>query len=83
MKAKSKRQALVRYEDRSKSVKFYNAETQSVLTSRNFHFLEPSEPSQTIPEQILITPDNVVCEGESMDDAWNVDAEPGPSSPQK
>jgi hypothetical protein len=69
MKAKSKRQALVRYEDGLKSVKFYNTETQSVLTLRNFHFLEPSEPPNTILEQLLITPDNVAHKGESMGDA--------------
>ncbi len=89
MKAKSKQRALVRYEDGSKSVKFYNAESRSVLTLRNFRFLEPSEPSNTIPEQLLIASDDVACEGESIGDArntmdaWNVDAKPGPSNPRK
>jgi hypothetical protein len=89
MEAKSKRRALIRYDNRFKSVKYYTAETQSVLTSRNFHFLKPLDPSNTIPEQISITPDDVPREGESMGntqntmDTWNVDAEPGPLSPQK
>jgi len=89
MEAKSKRWALVRYEDGSKSVKFYNTETRSVLTLRNYRFLEPSEPSKPIPEQLLIAPDDVAREGESMGnmrntgDAQNVDAEPGPLNPRK
>jgi hypothetical protein len=84
---KSKRRALVRYDNGSKSVKYYTAKTQSVLTSRNFHFLKPSDPSNSIPEQLSIAPDDVPCEGESMGDAQNtvdarnVDAEPGPSTP--
>ena len=89
MEAKSKRRALVGYEDGSKSVKFYNTETRSVLTSRNYCFLEPSDPSKAIPEELLIAPDNAVHEGESMGnaqntgDAWNVDAKPVPLNPQK
>ena len=89
MEAKSKRQALVRYEDGSKSVKFYNAETQLVLTLRNYRFLKPSDPSKAIPEQLSIAPDDVARKGESMGNAWNtgdarnVDAKPGPLNPQK
>ena len=89
MEAKSKRRALIRYEDGSKSVKFYNAETRSVLTLRNYRFLEPLDPSKAISEELLIAPDNVAREGESMGnaqntrDARNVDAEPGPLNPQK
>ena len=89
MEAKSKRRALVGYEDGSKSVKFYNAETQLVLTLRNYHFLEPSDPSKAIPEQLSITPDNVAHEGESIGnmqntgDTRNVDAKPGPLNPRK
>ena len=89
MEAKSKRRALIGYEDGSKSVKFYNAETRSVLTSRNYRFLEPSDPSKAISEELLIASDDVAREGESMGnaqntrDAQNVDAKPGPLNPQK
>jgi len=88
MEAKSKWHALVGYDNRSKSVKYYNAETWLILTLRNFHFLEPSETSDTL-EQLLIAPDDVACKGESWDDTrntmdtWIVDAEPGPSSSRK
>jgi hypothetical protein len=68
MEAKSKQHALVGYDDGSKSVKYYTAETQSVLTSRNFCFLEPSD-LDAILEQLSIAPDDVLCEGESMGDA--------------
>jgi hypothetical protein len=61
MKPKSKHRALVGYEDGSKSVLYYNAETRKILISRNFHFLEPSTAS---PKRLLITPDD---EGESRD----------------
>ena len=53
--------ALVSYKDGSKSVLYYNAETQKILTSRNFRFLEPSIPSL---EHLLIMPND---EGESRD----------------
>jgi hypothetical protein len=85
MEAKSKRRALVGYEDGSRSVKYYNAETRSVLTSRNYCFLEPSE---TVPEQLLVTPDDVAREGElgtrnAVDARNTANAEPGPSNPRK
>ncbi len=84
MEAKSKRWALIGYEDGSKSVKYYNAETQSVLTLRNFRFLNPSN---TVPEQLVIALNDVAREGESKGnaqntmDARNINAEPGPSNP--
>src|SRR6266853_286759 len=59
MEPKSKRCALVGYEDGSQSVLYYNAETRKILISRNFHFLEPLN---TTPECLVITPDD---EGES------------------
>jgi len=59
MEPKSKRRALVGYEDGSQSVLYYNAETRKILISRNFRFLEPSDAT---PERLLITPDD---EGES------------------
>ena len=39
MKPKSKQQLFVGFDDGSKSVKYYNAETRKVLTSRNYRFL--------------------------------------------
>ena len=74
MEPKSKRRALVGYEDGSKSVLYYNVETRKILTSRNFHFLEPAIPS---PEHLLITPDN---EGESGDATDIVTGTPGKPS---
>ena len=59
MEPKSKRCALVGYEDGSQSVLYYNAETRKILISRNFHFLEPSNAT---PECLVIMPDD---EGES------------------
>jgi hypothetical protein len=52
----------VGYDDGSKSIKYYNAETRKVLTSRNIHFLAltNAEPS---PEPMVILPDTP-CEGE-------------------
>jgi len=79
---------LVGYDDGSKSVLYYNAETHKVLTSRNFHFLEPSDTPADL-ECIIITANNVAHEGESMGDtpntvdAQNVDGEPRPLSLQK
>jgi hypothetical protein len=71
MEPKSKCRALVGYEDGSKSVLYYNVETRKILTSRNFHFLEPTIPS---PEHLLITPDD---EGESRDATDIVTGMPG------
>jgi len=56
--------ALVRYDDSSKSVLYYSAETQKVLTSRNFYFLKPSD-TPTDPEHIVIMANDVAHEGES------------------
>ena len=55
MEFKSRRQVFVGYDDGSKSVKYYNAETCKILTSRNFHFLSLTD--ETPPEPIAITPD--------------------------
>jgi hypothetical protein len=78
MEPRSKRRALVGYNDGSKSVLYYNAETRKVLTSRNYHFLDPSD-SILQPEQLLVTPDDAACEGEPRDDVRNItDVEAGP-----
>ena len=51
------------YDDGSKSIKYYNAETRKVLTSRNFHFLSLTQ-DKSPPEPIEVLPD-VPHEGES------------------
>jgi hypothetical protein len=63
MLPKSKRCIYVGYDDGSNSVKYYNAETRKVLTSRNFRSLQlPIHPKS--PEPVAITPD-IQHEGES------------------
>jgi hypothetical protein len=52
MLPKSQRCAYVRYNKGSKAVKFYNAATRNILTSRNYHFLVPSDASP--PEEIIV-----------------------------
>jgi hypothetical protein len=58
---KSKRRAYVGYDDASKSVTYYNAETRKILTSRNYVFLTPKPAEQ--PEEILVE-DHPTREGE-------------------
>jgi hypothetical protein len=58
---KSKRRAYVRYDDVSKSVLYYNTETRTILTSRNYVFL--TAKSANIPEEITVE-DTPMCEGE-------------------
>jgi len=55
MLPKSLRRAYVGYDEGSKSVIYYNAAMQNILTSRNFRFLSPAETSP--PEEIAIEPD--------------------------
>ena len=62
MLPKSQRRAYVRYDKRSKSIKYYNAAMRNVLTLRNFCFLPWIEPSP--PEEIGIEP-NAPLEGEN------------------
>ena len=83
MEPRSKHRALVSYDDGSKSVLYYSAESCKVLTSRNFKFLDPLHAD---PECILITPDDAVHEGEPdsgmqsiLCDVSNVQPEAGPS----
>jgi hypothetical protein len=63
MLPKSKRQIYVGFDDGSKAVKYYNAETRKILTSRNFKHLTLTKRDKT-PEPITITP-NARPEGES------------------
>jgi len=63
MESKSRRRVFISYDDGSKSVKYYNAETHKILTSQNFRFLSLTN-DETPPEPIAITPD-APGEGES------------------
>ena len=54
MLPKSKQQIYVGFDDGAKAVKYYNAETRKILTSRNFRHLNP-QPEKP-PEPIIITP---------------------------
>ena len=63
MESKSRRRLFVGYDDGSKSVTYYNAETRKILTSQNFRFLNLTD-DETPPEPMVITPD-VPDEGES------------------
>src|ERR1700677_3360756 len=63
MLPKSKRHIYVGYNDGSNSVKYYNAKTRKVLTSRNYRSLRlPMDPKP--PKPVVITPD-IPHEGES------------------
>src|SRR6266581_5738828 len=55
---KSQRRVYVGYDDGSKAVKYYNPATRNILTSRNFHFIDPAdtEPPDE-PEEIAIVPE--------------------------
>lgn len=62
MQTKSHRHTYVGYEDGSKSILYYNAETCQILKSQNYCFL--TLPNQYFPpEEIEVTPD-LPCEGE-------------------
>jgi Reverse transcriptase (RNA-dependent DNA polymerase)/GAG-pre-integrase domain/Integrase core domain len=65
MLPKSQRRAYVGYDDGSKSIKYYNAETRKVLNSRNYRFLNVNK--ETPPEEIEVAPD-LPHEGETGDD---------------
>jgi len=52
MLPKSQYRAYVGMDEGAKAIKYYNAAMRNVLTLRNYHFLEPSEPSP--PEDIVV-----------------------------
>ena len=57
MLPKSKQQYYVGYDNGSKSIKYHNADTKRVLTSRNFHFIKDMDRNQETPsENIIINP---------------------------
>ena len=60
---KSRQRIFIGYDEGSKSIKYYNAQTRKVLTSRNIRFLSLTD-DETPPEPIGIIPD-VPREGES------------------
>jgi hypothetical protein len=53
---KSKPYLFLGYDDGSSSVKYYNAETRAVHTSRNYRFLTNLPPRASDPEPILVAP---------------------------
>ena len=63
MLPKSHRCTYVGFDDRSKSVLYYYAETRKILKSRNFCFLTPPKQNPP-PEEIEVAPD-LLCEGEA------------------
>lgn len=56
MLPKSQMRVYVGYDDSSKSVKLYSAQSRKVFNSRSYRFLNPPE-GLTPPEEIAITPD--------------------------
>jgi hypothetical protein len=56
MLPKSKRRAYVGHDDGANTIKYYNAETRKVLTSRNFRHLSPTT-DPIPPTLVTITPD--------------------------
>jgi hypothetical protein len=54
MLPKSRRRVYLGFDDGAKAVKYYNAETRKILTSRNFRNINP--PPETPPEPIIIAP---------------------------
>jgi hypothetical protein len=62
LESKSRQQVFVDYDNGSRSIKYYNAETCKVLTSQNLHFLSLTS-DKTPPEPMVVTPD-VPGEGE-------------------
>lgn len=72
---KSKRRIYIGHDDGPQAIKYFNAETQNVLTSWNFRFLTPSKDSPS-PDVIAVAP-NAQCEGEQ----WRRDALPSSDEP--
>jgi len=71
----------VGYNDRSKSIKYYNAETCKILTSQKFHFLSLTS-DDTPPEPMIISPDTP-GEGESKGSTQPTSGNNGDSLKQK
>ena len=73
MLPKSQRRAYVGYDEGSKAVKYYNAATRNILTSRNYRFLVPSMDNP--PKEIAIDPGEIAPprEGETKDSTRSTD----------
>ena len=52
LQPKANCKAFITFDEGSNSVQYYNAEMHNILTSWNFHFLTPTNPSP--PEEIII-----------------------------
>jgi hypothetical protein len=61
MLPKLQRCAYIGYDDGTHTVKYYNAESQMILTSQNFGIAQSATPEP--PEQLMLIPP--MCEGES------------------
>ncbi len=65
---RSKCHTFVGFDDGSHSVRYYNTETRTILTSRNFRFLDNLPDTSSPPEPILVEPPAVPREGELVKD---------------
>jgi hypothetical protein len=63
MRPKSKRLVFVGFDDGAKAVRYYNAETRKVLTSRNYRHINP--PEDTLPPEPIVICSDPQREGES------------------
>jgi len=70
---KSKRHTYISYDEGSKSVIYYNVETQRCLTSRNYTFLTPKTGEDDVEDNTK-QHDNT-CKGERQTLEWNVQPE--------
>ena len=77
MLPKSARRAYVGHDDGSGAVKYYNAQSRKVLTSRNFHLLSSPDPE---PEPELCDPIVVTPEVDTTAVDHNIAPEGGPGS---
>ena len=69
MLPKSQKRVLVRYDDGSKSVKFYNAPSKTILTLRNYKMLTLTTPA--LPEEVGIEPPKNEGENISLSEGEN------------
>jgi len=54
MLPKSQRRTYIGYDDGAHAVKYYNADSRTILTSRNFRIAQPATPEP--PEQLTLVP---------------------------
>jgi hypothetical protein len=70
---KSKKRSYVRFDDGSKSIKYYNVETRKILTSCNYCVLKVSEPQP--PDDIVVALPDVPFKGELGETEQSIDIE--------